>query len=291
VGKKVNGTLVQGFLYQDQLKIAAELNGNGNVVSQFVYGGKSNVPEYMIKGGVVYRLVTDSLGSVRLVVDSSTGQVIQQIDYDEWGNVQGDTNPGFQPFGYAGGIYDRDTKLVRLGARDYDAFSGRWTAKDPLRFNGGDPSLYSYVRGDPISNVDPLGLAPGDRYPSQYSAARQATDGVIVQSILQNQEYGGMIYRNSDGTYSYTQPRSGGTAAVDPGGPNSCPANTTATAYYHTHGAYDPAYDNENFSPADIRYANHYHIDGYVGTPNSDFKYYNHLNGTVQSYGSIGRIP
>src|SRR3989338_8938658 len=105
VGKKVNGTLVQGFLYQDQLKPAAELNGQGNVISRFVYAGKANVPDYMVKGGVTYRIVSDQLGSVRLVINSATGQIAQRIDYDEWGNVLSDSNPGFQPFGFAGGLY------------------------------------------------------------------------------------------------------------------------------------------------------------------------------------------
>ena len=41
-----------------------------------------------------------------------------------------DTNPGFQPFGFAGGLYDPDTGLVRFGARDYDAETGRWTSKE-----------------------------------------------------------------------------------------------------------------------------------------------------------------
>jgi RHS repeat-associated protein len=68
-----------------------------------------------------------------------------------------DTNPGFQPFGFAGGLYDVDTGLVRFGARDYDPHTGRWTAKDPIRFGGGDTNLYGYVVGDPVNLTDPSG--------------------------------------------------------------------------------------------------------------------------------------
>jgi len=60
--------------------------------------------------------------------------------------------------GFAGGLYDHDTKLTRFGYRDYDAQTGKWTAKDPIRFNGGDVNLYGYVLGDPVNFVDPLGL-------------------------------------------------------------------------------------------------------------------------------------
>ncbi|WP_051937848.1 RHS repeat domain-containing protein [Ghiorsea bivora] len=156
IGKKVNGTLVQGFLYKDQLNPVAELDGAGNVVSRFVYGSKANVPDYMVKGGVTYRIISDHLGSPRLVVDSA-GTVVQRMDYDDWGNVTNDTNPGFQPFGFAGGIYDRDTNLTRFGARDYDPETGRWTAKDPIRFDGGDTNLYGYVLSNPVNLVDPNG--------------------------------------------------------------------------------------------------------------------------------------
>ncbi len=80
------------------------------------------------------------------------------MDYDEFGNVITDTNPGLQPIEFAGGIDDRDTGLVSFGARDYDPETGRWTAKDPIRFAGGDPNLYGYVLNDPVNLVDPLGL-------------------------------------------------------------------------------------------------------------------------------------
>jgi RHS repeat-associated protein len=68
-----------------------------------------------------------------------------------------DTNPGFQPFGYAGGIYDRDTGLVRFGARDYDPHTTRWTTKDPIRFAGGQANLYVYVANQPNMGIDPSG--------------------------------------------------------------------------------------------------------------------------------------
>ncbi len=158
IGKKINGVLVQGFLYENQLRPVAELDGTGAVVSRFVYGSKANVPDYMVKGGVTYRIISDHLGSPRLVVDTATGTVVQQMDYDEFGNVTLDTNPGFQPFGFAGGLYDQHTKLTRFGARDYDAETGRWTAKDPILFKAGDTNLYGYVLNDPLNFIDSWGL-------------------------------------------------------------------------------------------------------------------------------------
>jgi RHS repeat-associated protein len=158
IGKTVNGVRVQGFLYQGQLAPVAELDGQNQVVSRFVYGTRANVPDYLIKAGVTYRVVADHLGSVRLVVNTTTGQVAQRLDYDEYGVVTQNSNPGFQPFGYAGGLLDDHTGLVRFGARDYDATTGRWTAKDPIGFGGGFANLYEYVDNDPVNHLDSSGL-------------------------------------------------------------------------------------------------------------------------------------
>lgn len=72
-----------------------------------------------------------------------------------------DSNPGFQAFGFASGLYDHQTSLVRFGARDYDPETGRWLSKDPILFNGGDTNLYGYVLNDPINFIDPSGLLFG----------------------------------------------------------------------------------------------------------------------------------
>jgi RHS repeat-associated protein len=155
------------------------------VVSRFVYATHPNVPEYLVKGSMTYRILTDLVGSPRLVVETTTGVVAQRMDYDSFGNVVTDTNPGFQPFGFAGGLYDPDTRLVRFGVRDYDADTGRWTAQDPIRFAAGDTNLYAYVFGDPVNRIDPAGLqqaapkAPGS-LPAPQCIDLPATAGKLL---------------------------------------------------------------------------------------------------------------
>lgn len=164
VGRKVNGRLVQGWLYDGQLRPVVELDGSGAVVSRFVYGSRANVPDYMERDGRHYTLLTDHLGSVRAVIEELTGEAVSRLDYDVWGNVTSSVNPGFQPFGFAGGLRDDATGLMRFGARDYDPSTGRWTTRDPIGFNGGSANLYGYVGQDPVNLVDPEGLSPDLNY-------------------------------------------------------------------------------------------------------------------------------
>lgn len=170
VGKKRNGNLEKGWLYDGQLRIVAELDDTGAVVSRFIYGTLSHSPDVMLRGGVTYRYVHDVLGSVRLVINVATGQVAQRIDYDFWGVIAFDSSPGFQPFGFAGGLFDLDTGLTRFGARDYEAVTGRWTSKDSLRVSAGS-NFFAYAADDPISIIDINGLG-------WFRIARKVAGGV-----------------------------------------------------------------------------------------------------------------
>jgi RHS repeat-associated protein len=193
IGKKVNGALVQGFLYQNFLNPVAEIDTNGDIVARFIYATGINVPDYMVKNGVTYRIVTDHLGSPRVIINTSTGEVVQRLDYDEFGNVTLDTNPGFQPFGFAGGLYDQHNKLVHFGLRDYDPETGRWTCKDPIGFGGGETDLYAYCGNDPINFIDPTGEgkilkrlkngAIGAVSGAASGAATGAVTGAVVGSL------------------------------------------------------------------------------------------------------------
>jgi RHS repeat-associated protein len=145
----------------------------------------------MVRGADTFRLVTDHLGSVRLVVKVSDSSVAQRIDYDEWGVVTGDTSPGLQPFGFAGGLYDADTKLVRFGARDYEAETGRWLKKDPIGFDGGQANLYTYAGNDPVNNQDAQGTL--DWSTCMRDCMREAVASPRMGAIAVGLYFGGII--------------------------------------------------------------------------------------------------
>jgi RHS repeat-associated protein len=159
IGRRVDGVLERGWLWFDR-RIVAETDGNSVAIKRFVYGDDAFTPALMIAGTNAYYLLSDERGSVRRVVNTADGNVAQELDYDEFGRVLSDTNPGFQPFGFAGGLYDPASGLVRFGFRDYDPETAQWTARDPIGFAGGQSSLYSYVDNDPINRVDVVGTGP-----------------------------------------------------------------------------------------------------------------------------------
>ncbi|MEQ1832029.1 MAG: PQQ-dependent sugar dehydrogenase [Candidatus Eisenbacteria bacterium] len=159
VARTVNGVRERGWLYRDGLSPVAELDGTGALLNRYVYGTSEHAPDLLVRAGVEYRVVTDHLGSIRMVVDAASGAVMQRLDYDAWGNLVLDTAPAFQGLGYVSGIQDRDTRLVRFGARDYEPGVGRWTAKDPVGQAGG-ANVFAYAEADPVNLVDPEGAAP-----------------------------------------------------------------------------------------------------------------------------------
>ncbi|HEY2091288.1 MAG TPA: BPSL0067 family protein [Thermoanaerobaculia bacterium] len=202
VGKKVNGTLVAGWLYSGAQRIVAETDGAGTVTKRFVYGTHSNVPEYMIWQGGTYKVVTDQLGSPRFVLEASAGTLAEAVTYDEFGVITSDTRPGFQPFGFAGGLYDADTGLTRFGARDYDAVTGRWTTRDPVGFSGSETDLYVYAEGDPVNLVDPDGLKV---YPSNFVGPLQPGDSYYYKASPDDPRFTS-IYNGTPATKFYYPP-------------------------------------------------------------------------------------
>lgn len=164
VGRKVGANLDREWLYDTQLRLVGEVIGTTTRV--YGYLPERHLPVMMreTKSGntTTYRIYGDHLGSLRAVVKSADGTPVQLMQHDAWGNVLIDTvAAGFDrvPFGFAGGQYDENTKLVRFGAREYDSTTGRWLSKDEARFGGGW-NFYEYAGSDPVNAMDPSGNIP-----------------------------------------------------------------------------------------------------------------------------------
>jgi RHS repeat-associated protein len=108
------------------------------------------------------------------------------------------------------GSYDPDTQLLRFGARDYDPSTGRWLAKDPVRFDGG-LNYYGYVNSDPVNYFDRDGLKV--EYASQAAdrALRPHVKTIVStpagKTLLRQLEASSDLYlldTNSNGQAKYT---------------------------------------------------------------------------------------
>lgn len=185
-GMRVTSSLIDeevgGYsTYEGDLKVIGEFSKNGVRKTRYVHATRPNTPDYMIKEGVTYRLIMDHLGSPRLIVNVSTGKAVQRIDYTEFGKVLVDTQAGFQPYGFAGGLNDAHTGFVKFGARYYDPEVGRWTSKDPILFKGGDTNLYGYVMNDPVNFTDSTGLLTDQE---RSTAAKYAGYGALAGTAV-----------------------------------------------------------------------------------------------------------
>jgi RHS repeat-associated protein len=236
--------------------------------------------------------ITDALGSTLALVDS-TGAVQTQYAYDAFGGTSASGVAGSNLAQYTGREND-STGLYYYRARYYNPMLGRFISEDPIGFAGG-PNFYAYVGNDPINWVDAMGLRPGDKYPNLRCAGWHAILDINMTSrrrtpaFPNGREYGGWMYGNANGTYSYTAPAAGGPAGIQVNQFSPIPAGGTVAGDYHTHGAYDPAFNgqginpgqpgynwhhdgNEVFSPADmasneIEGPNNSPVPGFLGTP------------------------
>ncbi|XZN90925.1 MAG: RHS repeat domain-containing protein [Microcoleus sp.] len=136
------------------------------------------------RGDSWYGVTTDQLGTPRVVFDESD-RVVKVLKYDSFGQVIGDSNPAFElHICFVGGLIDVATELLRFGFRDYDSVAGKWTAKDPISFAGGDVNLYRYVVNQPINLVDPDG-----RFAILIPCGYGAVGGLAIEGAHQLENY------------------------------------------------------------------------------------------------------
>jgi len=151
----------------DGISVIAEVDATGGLLKSYTWGpGIDNLLAYTDHTTTnTYYMLTDHLGSIHAVVDSS-GNIVESYRYDAWGRVLGVYGSDGLPltesaignrYLWQGREYSWKTGFYFFRARWYDPITGRWMSKDPIGIAGG-LNQYVFCGNSPVNFADPFGL-------------------------------------------------------------------------------------------------------------------------------------
>jgi RHS repeat-associated protein len=151
-------TAVTKFAYDAAGNIWADLNGSNQLIDRRLFvnvNGQTQPFARIDASGNVAWYLTDHLGSIRLLTDN-TGAVLDQIDYDAYGNITNETiAANVDRYKYASGQYNANLGMTLFGVR-WDG-NGHWISADPTGLAAG-PNPYEAMGNAPTNVIDPSGL-------------------------------------------------------------------------------------------------------------------------------------
>jgi RHS repeat-associated protein len=163
---EVSGVNTKNYLVAPNLGNGLEstdlvTDGNGNVVSDYVYGGSSIIARLDANGDPIYYL-TDSMGSVIGLVDAQ-GNRVSRIIYDGFGEVKsGDDGTSLGgDFRFQGQWLETESGLYYMRARDYDAKTGLFLSRDAVDVQEQGVEAfnpYQFAYNNPLIYSDPTGM-------------------------------------------------------------------------------------------------------------------------------------
>lgn len=127
---------------------------NGSWIDYLWLGGRLIGRE--VNGGL--EAIHDDQTGRPQVVTSTSGAVVWNAQNGPFSRTVTLSNTTALNVGFPGQYYDQETGLWNNGFRDYDPTLGRYVESDPIGLDGGI-NTYAYVGNNPLSDLDPFGLA------------------------------------------------------------------------------------------------------------------------------------
>jgi RHS repeat-associated protein len=123
----------------------------------WIFEAGNSVPAAKIENGEQYSIISDHLGTPQCMYDSAGKKVWEGV-LDIYGRIRTlSGNKSSLPFRYQGQYEDVETGLYYNRYRYYTPEEGMYISQDPIGLNGGNPTLYGYVK-DPNVWTDVFGL-------------------------------------------------------------------------------------------------------------------------------------
>ncbi len=162
--RRVSGSTNTVFVYDEGGMLLGQYTSAGVAIQQYVW--MDDQPVGVISGNALHYVEPDHLGTPRSIVDAALQKSIWAWDLksEAFGNSAPNVDPDADGTAFVydlrfpGQRYDAASGLNYNYFRDYDPSTGRYSQSDPIGLGGGI-STYAYVRGNPISRIDPLGLS------------------------------------------------------------------------------------------------------------------------------------
>ena len=168
------------YAYDDFGRLASTVTAEGDIQKN-CYDAEGLRAEMDENAKTYYHYVSDEQGSVSHIIrdeDKESGvsaqgreqdRILNQYEYDAFGNTISCKEQVENRFRYMGEQYDPLTGQYYLRARYYNPVIARFTQEDT--YYGDGLNLYTYCRNNPILNHDPTGH--GTKENSPYSRKEQ----------------------------------------------------------------------------------------------------------------------
>ena len=153
--QKNNNNSITKYIYDNE-DILFEYDNTNTPITRYTHGPGVDEPLIAERGGSSYYYLSDGLGSIVAITDS-TGNIVKSYTYDSFGNIVDEQGTLLNTYTYTSRELDFESGLYYYRARYYDPFIGRFLSEDPIGFLGG-VNFYSYVANNPMNLVDPYGL-------------------------------------------------------------------------------------------------------------------------------------
>jgi len=168
--------------------ILLELDASDSSIKKaYIYGNSQIISQYDGNpfSANKYFYLHDRLGSVRQIIDGEA-DVVSLYTYNPFGETIEEYGSFDNSFKFTGQYYDSEIGQYYLRARQYDPHLSRFTGRDPILGNFGEPLTlhkYLYCNNNPLNNWDPAGLLY-DPYPKNGGYYNlQQTQQVIDNAV------------------------------------------------------------------------------------------------------------
>ena len=147
------------YVYDLAGHLISEASGTGTIVTEYVW--VDDMPLAVVanidtSSPNLYYVHSDHLNRPIEMTDATTKAVVWDAVYWPFGQVYSISGSASNNLRFPGQYFLIEEGLYYNWYRHYDPTIGRYLEADPLGFIDG-PSLYAYVKGNPVDKSDPTG--------------------------------------------------------------------------------------------------------------------------------------